>query len=589
LPKSFLALCFAVFALLLIVSRWPLTPRQLFSWDDVNFAYAIGKFDIRANQPQPPGYPVFVLETRILNRLRVKQPDINFRILALLGSIAAVWLLFWAGNLVLGGNAGFWAACLMLFHPSFWFAGITSPVRVQLAMVSLGVAGACWQGMKGPGPWLYWSAIALGIGAGIRPELGPLLLPLWLWSVLRGEPSWPRRIAAGGVLTVAVLAWLVPLVYSASGLVAFFRTCWLYLSDQASLTSGLFGADSGQVLATLCYLAVWAGSGVLAYTLPALLAWKRQDGFGFNPRQIAFLLIWILPLAGFALLVHIGDPGHALAMVPVVCLVGGRLIDRAVQRWTNELSRFELVSVVGLLFGLQALFFEASHLAQFLLLPVLGLAAGAVRLLQRRYVPGWLPLWQAGVLLLLPSLCLDAAIFLGRGWYYPAPHAGTGIQRFAEQVWSDTNAAATDSNLSLIRQITDLDDHVIRQVRAWVAERPGNTFIVWADGPTIWAKVAYYLPETPVFAVALKAVSPGAPVALVLAKGSRTQVFSEGHVPLELRVGAGARLIWILGRRSGLDGQALARLGAVCSGPLCYNDLPDAHGSQPAGPVTVVW
>jgi hypothetical protein len=589
LRKVLQTLCFAVFALLLIVSRWPLTPGQLFSWDDVNFAYAIGKFDIRVNQPQPPGYPVFVLEARMLDWLRVKQAQSNFRILALLGSAAALWLVFRVGDLILGGYAGFWAASLMLFYPSFWFAGITSPVRVQLAVVSLAVAGACWHAMKGPGPWSYWSAIALGIGAGIRPELGPLLLPLWLWSVFRGEPSWPRRIAAGGILTGAVLAWLVPLVYSAGGLAMFLRTCWLYLSDQASLTSGLFGAASRQVLATLCYLAVWAGSGVLAYTLPALLAWRRKDGFGFNPRQVAFLLIWILPLAGFALLVHIGDPGHALAMVPVVCLVGGRLTDRAVERWTNELSRFELVAVVGLLFGLQALFFEASHLAQFLLLPALGLAVGTVRLLQRRYVPGWLPIWQAGVLLLLPSLCLDAAIFLGQGWYYPAPADSRGIGRFAEQVWSDTNAAVTFSNLDGIRRVANLDDRVIRQVRTWAAQRPGATYVVWADGATIWRKVAYYLPETPIFALAVKAASPGAPLALVLAKGSRTQVFSEGHVPLELRVDAGARLIWILGRRSGLDTQALARLGAICSGPLCYNDLHDAHGSQPVGPVTVVW
>jgi hypothetical protein len=253
------------------------------------------------------------------------------------------------------------------------------------------------------------------------------------------------------------------------------------------------------------------------------------------------------------------------------------------------LSRFELVAVVGLLFGLQALFFEASHLAQFLLLPALGLAAGAVRLLQRRCMPGWLPLWQAGVLLLLPSLCLDAAIFLGQGWYYAPSRDSTGIGRFAEQVWSDTNAAVTFSNLDGVRRVANLDDGVIRQVRAWAAERPGATYIVWADGPTIWRKVAYYLPETPVFALAVKAASPGAPLALVLAKGSKTQVFSDGHVPLELRVAAGARLIWILGRRSGLDGQALTRFGAVCSGPLCYNDLPDAHGSQPAGAVTVVW
>ncbi len=357
---------FAVFALALIVSRWPLSPEQLFSGDDVNFAYAIGRFDIRAGQPQPPGDPVFVLETRVLNWLRVKRPESNFRILALLGSAGGVWLVFIAGNRALGGNSGLWAACLLLFQPSFWFAGITSPVRVQLAVVSLAVATACWLTLNGRALWCYWSAIALGIGAGIRPELGPLLLPLWLWSLWRGEPSWRKRSAAAGVLAAAVLVWLVPVAISTGGLVAFFRICAVYLSDQASVTSAWFGSTQGEFSQSICNLAIWTGSGLLALTLPAVLAWTRQDGFGFTRAQVVFLLIWLLPQVAFAVFVHIGDPGHALAMAPVVCLFGGRLLDRAFERWTNRLSSLDLVVVVGLMFGLSALMFDASHLQQLL-------------------------------------------------------------------------------------------------------------------------------------------------------------------------------------------------------------------------------
>ena len=59
--RQILAWC-VVFGGLVLASRLPLAPGQLFSFDDVNFAYAIGDFDPRVSRPQPPGYPIFVLE-----------------------------------------------------------------------------------------------------------------------------------------------------------------------------------------------------------------------------------------------------------------------------------------------------------------------------------------------------------------------------------------------------------------------------------------------------------------------------------------------------------------------------------------------
>ena len=41
-----------------------------------------------------------------------------------------------------------------------------------------------------------------------------------------------------------------------------------------------------------------------------------------------FLAIWFLPPFVFHALVHIHNPDHALAEIPVVCLLGGFLISR---------------------------------------------------------------------------------------------------------------------------------------------------------------------------------------------------------------------------------------------------------------------
>ena len=161
-----------------MASRLPLAPGQLFSFDDVNLAYAMGEFDPRLSMPQPPGYPLFVLESRILSWLRFKRPESNLLALALLSSTAAVVGLAWFGNRLLGSDAGLCGAWLLLFHHSLWYSGLTSALRPHLAVVSVVVAAACWRAWQGERRWLYGSAVALGLGAGIRPELGPLLLPL---------------------------------------------------------------------------------------------------------------------------------------------------------------------------------------------------------------------------------------------------------------------------------------------------------------------------------------------------------------------------------------------------------------------------
>src|SRR5690349_19695084 len=55
--------------LLSLLTRLPLIPPYLYSFDDVNLALALTRFDPTRNQPQPPGYPFFVGEEKLFNWL----------------------------------------------------------------------------------------------------------------------------------------------------------------------------------------------------------------------------------------------------------------------------------------------------------------------------------------------------------------------------------------------------------------------------------------------------------------------------------------------------------------------------------------
>src|SRR4051795_13185867 len=95
------------FGFFVVATRLPLAPGQLFTFDDVNLAYSVGHYDIRVSQPHPPGYPLFVLEMRILSWLRFKRAESILLVLAVLGSILALLLAVHCGNRIFGGDSGF--------------------------------------------------------------------------------------------------------------------------------------------------------------------------------------------------------------------------------------------------------------------------------------------------------------------------------------------------------------------------------------------------------------------------------------------------------------------------------------------------
>ena len=330
-----MALLLGVSLLVVLLTRWPLQPAYLYSFDSINLALALADFDPTRNQPQPPGYPLFVLEAR-LGGLLLGTPEQTFATLRVLVSALSLALLFVLGRRMFSASVGSMASALLLVNPVFWFSGLTSPLRPHLALFSLLVAYCGWRAAKGETRYFYAASVALGLGGGFRPELSLLLLPLWCWSGWRcGRFALLWRGAL--LFSLATGLWMTILVIASGGLAQLLHAFQQYTDAQTFQTSALLGESSLGWRRMAGRAVIWTGLGALPWIWTAPFGWFRLRRQPEEMRGFLFLLVWFLPGFLFHLTIHIGDPDHALLTIPMVCLVGGVCVNAAEQatqkRW----------------------------------------------------------------------------------------------------------------------------------------------------------------------------------------------------------------------------------------------------------------
>jgi hypothetical protein len=319
--------------------RVPLAPRRLYNEDSVTLARAVDRYDPRHLYPQPPGYPLFILQSKIL---RTFTGDVPRAFLAgvILATAAALLALLWLSHSISDAGSSVFAALLLIVNPIFLYSGMTSPIRIHLAAVSIIVALFCWRAWNGDSRSAWISAIALGIGSGYRPELLALLAPLWTISVWRATRSWKRCLGPTALLALIAGIWIVFLLSRFPDLHAFRETFSKYVTDQARDNSPMFGATDTRWIRMLFRVAMWNGTAIFGWM--ALTPFARP---ALKTGVLSFLTLWTLPSIAFHALIHVEDPDQTLSTIPAFCILGGAVL-ASFWRRNREVAAIGLASAI---------------------------------------------------------------------------------------------------------------------------------------------------------------------------------------------------------------------------------------------------
>jgi hypothetical protein len=322
------------------------------SWDAVDFALALNRYDIFAMQPHFPGYPLYIAAALVFKGWADDPVRALTWLAACVGSLSLLPFAYLAKR-ILRKRTAVWLACI-------WFAvnPLVALAHVQpmseafglFAVLLLLAAALHADQLRGTRLVLAasMSALLYALLLGIRISYFPLgmilLYPLWLLyrERISNRHFWLQGLFVMLVFVWGMMAWLLPTAATEGGLIPYLRlgfaftaghfTDWggtafsegspwwerlaVLLIDRL-LYNGLLGMDRFSEASSLPSWMFWLALIFhLVLLLVWLFAWRVR-----NRRWIGFISLAVLP---YALWVFLGQNSekarHLLPLLPWVLL-----------------------------------------------------------------------------------------------------------------------------------------------------------------------------------------------------------------------------------------------------------------------------
>lgn len=354
-----------------LASRIPFRSQILYHWDSVNFAYAMGEFSVAKEQPQPPGYIVYVWLCRAVDRL-FGDAQTTMVWISVVASALAVVALYYLGRAMFDARAGRVAALFLATSPLFWFYGeIALPHSLDMLLVILGVWWL-YETMQGKRRYLFPAIAVMAVAGGVRQQTLVFLAPLILFALRK--VGWQRFIIAGALGIVICLAWFVPLMALNGGASGYFEAMGAFTDRFNATTSVLAGGGWWGVQRNLIKLTLYTLFGWSVALLPfaaSLITRVRKGEWPRRWEKAIFFALWLLPTLVFYTIIHMGQQGLTFVFLPALLLWGAR----ALVRLFESGSRQRLAAVTAALL--------AVNIGIFGLMPQYPLPTDRVRLLTR--------------------------------------------------------------------------------------------------------------------------------------------------------------------------------------------------------------
>ncbi len=322
--RSFGMLACVVFAL---VCAWGGT-RTLVEEDAIGLVLAVDQQDVRAHQPPPPGFILYVWSARFVDAW-IDDPLWALRLVALASLVAAALLCARVAERLGDATTGRAALAAFLASPLVLYHAMTATSFPGEALVSALAGFWCVRALARNDGSMRAESYLIALCVGLRAQAALVALPLAAWTAWRLRM--PARERAFALLAgcLGTVCWLLPQADVAGSLGRYVDASWNLARAAAATT--LLGGDvaAGFEHAQRLALVLLCGLGLLRVVALALTGTSRAASSAKartldtleHARGRGFWIAWLAPGAVWQLLFGLRVPGSALGLWPALCVL----------------------------------------------------------------------------------------------------------------------------------------------------------------------------------------------------------------------------------------------------------------------------